>query len=79
MTKLLNNTYRFERELGKGGFGRVFLAREEVSNRLVAIKQLNNQNAAAQQQIVREIRAVARFNHPNIVTYYHQFPEDGLL
>lgn len=79
MAELLNDIYRFERELGKGGFGRVFLAREEVSNRLVAIKQLNNQDAAAQRQIVREIRAVARFNHPNIVTYYHQFSKDGLL
>lgn len=79
MDTLFNNIYRFERELGKGGFGRVFLAREEVSHRLVAIKQLNNQDADAQRQIVREIRAVARFNLPNIVTYYHHFSENGLL
>ncbi len=79
MSALYNNIYRFERELGKGGFGRVFLAREEVSHRLVAIKQLNNQDADAQRQIVREIRAVARFNLPNIVTYYHHFSENDLL
>ena len=79
MAELFNNIYRFERELGKGGFGRVFLAREEVSHRLVAIKQLNNQDVDAQRQIVREIRAVARFNHPNVVTYYHHFSENGLL
>jgi serine/threonine protein kinase len=33
----------------------------------------------AQRQIVREIRVVAGFNHPNVVTYYHNFSENGLL
>jgi len=45
MPTVFNNIYRFERELGKGGFGTVFLAREDVSHRLVAIKQLNSQDA----------------------------------
>ena len=42
MPTVFNNIYRFDRELGKGGFGTVFLAREDVSHRLVAIKQLNS-------------------------------------
>src|ERR1035437_9033958 len=64
MAELFNNIYRFERELGKGGSGRGFRPIEAASHRLVAIKQLNNQDADAQRQIVREIRAVACFNHP---------------
>ena len=79
MPRLFNNIYRFERELGKGGFGTVFLAREDVSHRQVAIKQLNSQDAHRQKAIVHEMRMVSRFNHPNIVTYHHHFSEDGLL
>lgn len=79
MAELYDNKYRFEKELGKGGFGRVFLAREEVSNRLVAVKQLNNTDKEQQEKIVYEIQVVAKFNHPNIVTYHHHFSQDGLL
>lgn len=79
MPAVFNNIYRFERELGKGGFGSVFLAREDVSRRLVAIKQLNSQNADQQKYIIHEMQIVARFNHPNIVTYHHHFSENGLL
>jgi serine/threonine protein kinase len=79
MTELYDNKYRFEKELGKGGFGRVFLAREEVSNRLVAIKQLNNTDIEQQEKIIYEIQVIAKFNHPNIVTYHHHFSQNGLL
>lgn len=79
MAELFDNKYRFEKELGKGGFGRVFLAKEEVSNRFVAIKQLNNTDQVQQKKIVFEIQVVAKFNHPNIVTYHHHFSQDGLL
>lgn len=79
MAELYDNKYHFEKELGKGGFGRVFLAKEKVSNRLVAIKQLNNQDKEEQEKIVYEIQVVAKFNHPNIVTYHHHFYQDDLL
>ena len=52
MAHLFNNIYQFERELGKGGFGTVFLAREEVSHCQVAIKQLNSQDADRQRVMV---------------------------
>ena len=79
MPQLFNNIYRFERELGKGGFGTVFLAREDVSHRQVAIKQLNSQDADRQRAIIHEMQMVSRFNHPNIITYHHHFSENGLL
>ena len=56
MPAVFNNIYRFERHLGKGDFGTVFLAREDVSNRLVAIKQLNSQDATRQAAIVTPAR-----------------------
>ena len=79
MSQLFSNIYRFERELGKGGFGTVFLAREDVSHREVAIKQLNSQDADRQRAIIHEMQMVSRFNHPNIITYHHHFSENGLL
>jgi tetratricopeptide (TPR) repeat protein/tRNA A-37 threonylcarbamoyl transferase component Bud32 len=79
MPPIFNNIYQFEQELGKGGFGTVFLAREDVSHRLVAIKQLNSQDATRQKAIVHEMQMVSQFNHPNIVTYHHHFSESGLL
>lgn len=42
MITLYDNKYEYQRDLGEGGFGKVFLAKEKVSNRLVAIKQLKN-------------------------------------
>ena len=79
MPKIFNNIYQFERVLGKAGFGTVFLVREDVSDRLVAIKRLNNQDANRQDVIIHEVRMVSAFNHPNIVTYHHNYSEDGLL
>lgn len=79
MPIVFNNIYHFERELGAGAFGTVFLASEEVSNRLVAIKQLNDQDTSRQKDIIHEIQTVSQFNHPNIVAYHHHFSEAGLL
>jgi serine/threonine protein kinase len=79
MPAVYNNIYRFERELGEGGFGAVFLAREDVSDRLVAIKQLKSHDASRQKDIVHEMQMVSQFNHPNIVTYHHHFSESGIL
>lgn len=79
MPNVFNKIYQFERELGRGGFGTVFLAREDVSHRLVAIKQLNSQDTTRQKAIIHEMQMVSQFNHPNIVTYHHQFSESGLL
>lgn len=76
---LYDNKYEFVKDLGVGGFGKVFLAREKISNRNVAIKELTNKDKDRQQAIIHEIRTVAQFNHPNIVTYFHHFFQDDLL
>ena len=77
--QLYDNKYYFEKDLGSGGFGKVFLAKEKVSNRLVAIKQLLNKNKSEQEDIIHEIETISKFDNPNIVTYYHHFWEDEVL
>ena len=64
-----DNKYEFQEELGSGGFGRVFLAKDIVSGRLVAIKELKNKSSAAQKDIIHEIVTVAKFQNTHIVTY----------
>jgi serine/threonine protein kinase len=76
---LYDNKYSFIKDLGNGGFGKVFLAKEKVSNRLVAIKQLLNKNKSEQEDIIHEIETISKFDNPNIVNYYHHFWEDEVL
>src|SRR5207253_1515146 len=65
--------YRIVDEIGKGGMGRVFKAVHHTMNRVVALKILASQlveTEKAQQLFQREMRAVARLMHPNLVTAY---------
>ena len=66
---------RFEvvREIGRGGFARVFEARDRVLSRPVAIKLLKRRRRLDDSDLelfYREARATARLNHPHIVTAY---------
>jgi serine/threonine protein kinase len=79
MPELFDNRYRFIKDLGSGGFGKVFLAKEERSENLVAIKQLKNEDKAKQDDIIYEMQMVSKFNHPNIVLYKHHFVQEDLL
>lgn len=65
--------YGIERELGRGGMGVVFQAREAVGERVVALKLLRDSGLATAQEMARfriEAEAAARMAHPNIVPIY---------
>lgn len=68
----LHHRYRLESELGQGGMGTVYKAFDTLLDRPIAIKLLNQQNLAAdsRERLLREARAAARLNHPNIVGIY---------
>ena len=62
--------YSLERELGRGGMGVVYLAREVRLDRPVAIKLLPPGmagDAALRERFLREARTAAKLSHPNIV------------
>jgi serine/threonine protein kinase len=62
--------YRVLDRLGKGGMGSVFLAEHPVLGRRVAVKVLSDSLRAdpgARRRFVREARAAAALDHPNIV------------
>ncbi|MBC7911258.1 MAG: AAA-like domain-containing protein [Pyrinomonadaceae bacterium] len=68
---ILNNRYLIERELGRGGIGAVYLARDkQLVSRLVVIKVLlesSLQNSWFVSKFRHEIDALTRVDHPNIV------------
>jgi serine/threonine protein kinase len=59
--------YEVIRELGHGGMGTVFLARDTKLGRLVAIKSLREYSAEGAARFLVEARATARCKHENIV------------
>jgi len=62
--------YSLERELGRGGMGVVYLARDVRLDRRVAIKLLPPEYAAQptiRERFLREARTAARLSHPHIV------------
>jgi len=66
----LAGRYSLERELGRGGMGIVYLAREVRLDRPVAIKLLPPELAAhsnLRERFLREVRTAARLSHPYIV------------
>ncbi len=65
--------YSIERELGRGGMGVVYLAREVRLDRPVALKLLPPRLAAEpapRERFLREARLAAKLSHPNIIPIY---------
>ncbi|MBK6485929.1 MAG: serine/threonine protein kinase [Gemmatimonadetes bacterium] len=73
--------YVLERELGRDGMGIVFLARELMLDRLVALKVLPaglSGDAAHRERFIREARTAAQLSHPNIVPIFRADEIDGI-
>jgi len=77
----LAGQYAIEREVGAGGMATVFLARDIKHDRQVALKVLRPELAAAlgAERFPREIRFVAQFNHPHILSLYDSGESSGFL
>ena len=77
IVKYLGAQFQVVREIGRGGMGVVFLARDIALHRLVAIKVLRyefTESDEHRERFRREARMTARLSHPNIVPV-HSFGE----
>lgn len=63
--------YIVERRLGSGGQADVFLARDVVLRRLVALKVLHRTSAGPNARALEEARLIATLDHANIVRVFH--------
>ncbi|HSG08516.1 MAG TPA: protein kinase [Longimicrobiales bacterium] len=77
----LPKRYALIRELDHGGMSRVYLAREELPNRDVAIKVLDEELSArlGRERFVREVELTSRLQHPHIVTIHAAGDAGGSL
>ena len=82
---LVADRYRLLEPVGAGGMGRVWLARDEMLHRDVAVKEIippdwmtDAEQVRLRERTLREARSAARLNHPNVVRIYDVVHADGL-
>jgi serine/threonine protein kinase len=82
--RLVAGRYRLQSQLGEGGMGTVWLARDELLGRQVAIKQVLTQVGVStaesdqqRQRALREGRIAARLSHPHAISVYDVALESG--
>src|SRR6478752_4467834 len=77
---VLNGRYELQRRVGRGGMAEVFRARDQLLDRVVAVKILFHEFAADPAFVARfrrEAQSAANLNHPNIVGVYDWGKESG--
>jgi non-specific serine/threonine protein kinase len=69
---LINERYRLDSELGRGGMGTIYRGHDTLLDRDVAVKVLSDTilNAESRARLLREAQAAAQLNHPNIVSVH---------
>ncbi|WP_104530579.1 serine/threonine-protein kinase, partial [Blastococcus saxobsidens] len=82
--RLVAGRYRLEAQIGGGGMGTVWLARDELLGRQVAVKQVllplgadERQVDEQRQRALREGRIAARLSHPHAISVYDVAVEGG--
>ncbi|MCX4908682.1 serine/threonine-protein kinase [Streptomyces sp. NBC_00878] len=73
---LVTGRYRLVESIGQGGMGRVWRASDEILDRRVAVKEMRidgmdqENSRTRRERTLREARATARIDHPNVVRVY---------
>lgn len=75
---IFEGNYRIVREIGRGGFGVIYLAHQVSMDRPVALKvlkpEVGKHDSSARKRFLREVRIISKLRHPNTVTI-HDFGE----
>ena len=78
---MIAGRYTLEREVGRGGMGAVWLGRDQVLGRDVALKRIGMAPGGSTPDLARaerEARLAARLNHPHVVAVYDLVTEDDV-
>jgi serine/threonine-protein kinase len=81
LKEALTDRYTIEREIGSGGMATVYQAQDLKHERLVAMKVLRPELAAAlgPERFLQEIKIAASLHHPHILPLYDSGSADGFL
>ena len=82
VARVLSANYELESEVGRGGMGIVYCARDRRLKREIAVKVLPPElsfRADIRQRFLREAETAAQLNHPNIVPIYTVEERDNLV
>ncbi|GAA2458422.1 serine/threonine-protein kinase [Streptomyces mauvecolor] len=80
---MIAGRYRLGETIGQGGMGRVWRAADEILDRQVAVKEMRINELDAEdsrirrERTLREARATARIDHPNVVRVYDVVAEES--
>jgi len=78
----LSGRFILKRRLGEGGMGHVFLAHDQLIDREVAIKFLNDEllgSASARERMRQEALLLLQIDHPNVVRAFQVLEDGGRL
>ena len=80
-TAIINDRYEIFRRIGRGGMADVFLGRDRLLDRQVAIKVLRTDAGTelGGERFLREIEIASALRHPHIIPLYDSGEADGLL
>ncbi|MEV0240840.1 serine/threonine-protein kinase [Streptomyces sp. NPDC050674] len=82
---MVTGRYRLVESIGQGGMGRVWRAADEILDRQVAVKEMRidgldaEDSGTRRERTLREARATARIDHPNVVRVYDVVDEGERL
>jgi serine/threonine protein kinase len=82
LTRVLGDTYRVVRLVGRGGFAEVYEVLDTGLQRRLAVKVLRSDlhwSSSAVSRFTQETRAIARLNHPNTIPIHFVGEGEGLV
>ena len=71
----VTDVYKFERQLGEGGYGQVYLVRHKKMNLLRAMKIIPKNSKNQKEKTDEEIELLKQLDHPNIVKLFEYFSD----
>ena len=77
--KSLRDNYECTKQLGKGGYGKVYQVKNKISGKLYACKKLSKLNINNLTKFQREINILIKTDHPNIIKLYEVFESPNSL
>ena len=76
-SKSFKHNYKKLCKLGNGSFGKVYKAKENDTEKIVAVKQISINNSEFNYDLIlKEINVLSSISHPNIVKYYKYYEEN---